>query len=830
MLACVVIAVLIFNLYGAVDASLLPLDDAYIHLNYARSIAVGQPYRYNPDDPPTSGATSFLYPYLLAPAVLIAGERPLNAALWAMQLGAVAFAAAGALVGALGRALGAREGWGVTMLAFMFTGLFAWHAMSGMETMLITAASLLALYAVAIRSIRLGALGGTLCALLRPEGAILALLTVAALYIAAINLTPPTGGVRLIPRRYQLRRELLLLLVPIAAIGIQPLVNWIMTGSPGSTGGSAKSLLGMVPFDAGIVAVRVIENFIRVWRDLLLGNAPDHVIGALFVLAIVGWIALLRRDRLTAITIALWAVVLSGAIATLDTAFWHFRRYQIPLIAVVYPLAAVGLSLILTRLFSRPRARALVRTLTRVGLAIGTLIGALTFLSHYLVNLVAIGEQPYPLALDLAAYPDRDARVAVHDVGLMRYIGGLHTIDMVGLTTPGAAAWWRQGPGAVGEYLDSTRPDLIASYGEGHGVGLGYLADTDLYAETLSEYTSVLDEYNVALAAPTQGLYRPNYATADNAARTVLQDYMSVLDGASLVDYLDVANLESERAHNYQWWNNGFLPGFATEWHQFPLAGCIVDDCVSMDGGRRLTGGEIFTLDTLLGQDLLLITRVHASAARAIWVEFLWEGQWEIADSSRLITAQRGQWVDIPTFRYRDLVGETMQVRVRLANDSIVYEPYAHFVYQHGVPVDFSGLGLPVSDEVDVTFIPGYLYLMRDRVIADGNLTVTLNWWAGFNVTGDVKRFAHLSDADDEIVAQVDGYIAKGALTVGNLPPGSTRDPIQFDVTGVQPGTYTVYVGLYDANTLERLPADGDAVDRDNRVRIGTITIEEPSS
>jgi hypothetical protein len=38
----------------------LPLDDVYIHFQYAHQLASGQPYRYNPGLPPTSGATSLL--------------------------------------------------------------------------------------------------------------------------------------------------------------------------------------------------------------------------------------------------------------------------------------------------------------------------------------------------------------------------------------------------------------------------------------------------------------------------------------------------------------------------------------------------------------------------------------------------------------------------------------------------------------------------------------------------------------------------------------------------------------------------------------------------
>ncbi len=44
----------------------LPLDDAYIHQQYARQAARGLFMRYNDQDPPSSGATSLLYPLILA--------------------------------------------------------------------------------------------------------------------------------------------------------------------------------------------------------------------------------------------------------------------------------------------------------------------------------------------------------------------------------------------------------------------------------------------------------------------------------------------------------------------------------------------------------------------------------------------------------------------------------------------------------------------------------------------------------------------------------------------------------------------------------------------
>jgi len=44
-----------------------PLDDAYIHFQYARAIVEGHPLRFQAGAAITSGATSMLWPALLAP-------------------------------------------------------------------------------------------------------------------------------------------------------------------------------------------------------------------------------------------------------------------------------------------------------------------------------------------------------------------------------------------------------------------------------------------------------------------------------------------------------------------------------------------------------------------------------------------------------------------------------------------------------------------------------------------------------------------------------------------------------------------------------------------
>src|SRR6185436_5918592 len=47
-----------------------PLDDVYIHFDFARSIAQGHPFEWIPGNGYSSGATSLVYPFVLAAGYL----------------------------------------------------------------------------------------------------------------------------------------------------------------------------------------------------------------------------------------------------------------------------------------------------------------------------------------------------------------------------------------------------------------------------------------------------------------------------------------------------------------------------------------------------------------------------------------------------------------------------------------------------------------------------------------------------------------------------------------------------------------------------------------
>ena len=444
LLLCAGLALLVFAVYAFTSISIgggqpiMPLDDAYIHFQYAHQIAVGQPYIYNPGLPATSGATSFLYPYLLAIGDFI-GFRGLNLGLWAMGIGAVSLALSAYLIC---RMLLLVAPYGLALIfaaAFLLDGWIDWHFMSGMETGVAILFALLTVYAVLARRYRLSIFAMTLFALIRPEGGLLAVIAALVVLLQAMQTIPVRGRFGL-PRFWLWRREWLLLFVPVLAVGVQPLINLLLTGSPVASGNAAKSLFGIIPSDMGVIAGRIFSNFVRMWREFLTGYLY------VFAMALIGLAAMLRdkRFRLPAVMLGLWLLAGTAAISTLDTAFWHFKRYQMPLIALFFPLAGWGWTFVYTRLRRRMRRiepSRLAPVLAVFGVLIAVSISSLLYntldlLSDYALNVGYVVAQPLQMARWLAANTPEDARIAVHDVGMMRYIAGRTTIDIVGLTTP----------------------------------------------------------------------------------------------------------------------------------------------------------------------------------------------------------------------------------------------------------------------------------------------------------------------------------------------------------------------------------------------------------
>ncbi len=131
----------------------------------------------------------------------------------------------------------------------------------------------------------------------------------------------------------------------------------------------------------------------------------------------------------------------------------------------------------------------------------------------------------------------------------------------------------------------------------------------------------------------------------------------------------------------------------------------------------------------------------------------------------------------------------------------------------------------------DLATLTGYdLHLPEGGVRSGDALTVTVHLEALGNVGADYTRFLHLHDAGLGMAAQYDSPPQDGVNPTSSWLPGEhIADPITLQVRpDAQPGEYTLYLGFYDPQTVERLPAwlgNGDAAP-DSRVPLGTIRVE----
>jgi hypothetical protein len=790
----------------------LPLDDVYIHFQYARQMANGQPYIYNPGQPPTSGATSFLYPYVLAVGYLL-GFQGLNLSLWAMGIGALALLGSLWLVYRLVKTYSAPD-WLAAAAALIFglTGSVSWHYMSGMETGLMLVFTLATLYAVVTQRRRWFVVSASLLALTRPEGGVLAIIAAAAMIVPAWRTVP--------------LRHLLPLLIPVLAVFVQPLVNLLVTGSAVATGNSVKSVFGTVPFYWDVVIGRILENFARMWAEFVTGVSPreglyvPYLVGPLALVFVIGGL-FSRRCRLVNAMLLLWLLAGTASIATLDTAFWHFKRYQMPLIALLFPAAGWAMTEIQRnplagRLRTGAKAQRInwtrygIYALMGAGLVVALTTGA-AFLHHFALNVTYVYLQPLQMARWLQANTPEDALIAVHDVGMMRYIGERTTLDMVGLTTPGAAAYWRNGPGSIAEFLIQERPDYIASYGRGHGFGLELIANTSIYGDPLAEFPVDLDpHYNVALAADYQGIYQPEWSY-------IVPDFADTFPEAALIN---VANVASETLFDYRWSNRMRLRGFPTDLIEIPRPLCSRTPCADVLAGRVIDGSEMFTLKTVVdGAGVLVATVLHPRYRGTLDLyvndEFV-DRNW--------IPEMPGQILFAPTYIPSSYItGDEIYVRIEPNVPDGYYMPLLHIVRQtelyepENVP---ESLAIYQNGAFELSLV--------SHTVEESGLILDLQWYSRGNTEGDYRFFAHLyDDATQPPIAQTDNYPSLGTAPPGNWLPGPIPDRVVVNLTDVPPGTYQLAIGFYDPYTGERLMPESEVyeVSPDGRLWLGEVEV-----
>ncbi len=331
-----------------------PLDDVFIHFDYARSIAQGYPFEWTPGNGYSSGNTSLTYPFALAPGWL-AGLRDTNLMVWAALIAttstfALLLAARGLLLRSAPRSDSMRAGSYLLPAVVLSVGALDWSLWSGMEVAFflgIWAGALRAFFGIDDASARglprsawaLGAWGGLLVAT-RPE---------AAMSVAAFGLIAALWRARKTTSRERIGVLLRVGLPAFAVLTLQSVANRVLTGETSANGAIVKLAINS-PF---LTADEKLADYIFNLKYAALRNLEYHfsdaagygyipLLLALFALA-------LPETRRFAVLLWLQIVAWLAMVALNGQVRWQNERYTMPAVAWLLMLATLGAVAMLRR-------------------------------------------------------------------------------------------------------------------------------------------------------------------------------------------------------------------------------------------------------------------------------------------------------------------------------------------------------------------------------------------------------------------------------------------------------------------------------------------------
>ncbi|MBI4701166.1 MAG: hypothetical protein HY744_08415 [Deltaproteobacteria bacterium] len=541
-----------------------PLDDVFIHFDYARAWARGYPFQWSEGNGYSSGNTSVLYPVVLALGYL-AGFRGPRLMLWAAAVACAGIV--GCLVAArrlvdgatLWRGAPPRGAWKKYLLppALLSLGALDWTLLSGMENALHLGVWGLCV-ALALRrpcgarAARRGAwwlgLAGAALVASRPESVVcVAAFGVFACWAFGRGAAGPSARWR--GRAFVLAATLspgaVLLLAQAAA-------NRALTGEWMASGAISK----LLPNNPFLTRSEIWERY-----DFLLHYIVDRLTEhhftddprwAYLVPAVAAVPLVVRRTR--PVALLLWSqVVLWLLLVALNHQLrWHNERYAMPAVAWLLLLAAMGFGELLAR--GRPGRLGAARRAGWSLRAATALVAAGTFWVHQRPNMrdqiwffgrACRNVLDQHVTAGLLVRKLQARRVLVGDAGAITYSADLPGLDLIGLGGYRRYPFARSavnGLGASFELIERIppveRPDVMAIYPSWWG-------DLPTY---FGQYVAAVPAPgNVICGGLEKVIYRADWTPLDRSGRP-----RTLRPGERVADELDVADLLSEREHGYR--------------------------------------------------------------------------------------------------------------------------------------------------------------------------------------------------------------------------------------------------------------------------------------
>jgi hypothetical protein len=430
-----------------------PLDDAWIHAQFARSLATGHGFSYT-GDRWVAGSTAPIWTMALALGYILIP----NIVIVAKGLGLLCQAATGVIAARFGAWLSDSTwvGFAAGLLAAA-APILVWGGPSGMEVPL---AALLVLLGIDRlwrgQQMVMGVLWLALACLARPE----------SLIILALALADLIG--RWLWRRDHSRQ--LILAIGVAALVLVPWIvfNYATIARPLPTtfyaksgSGLARALeqrdLAMAQRDLTVFGPQALTNFVAVLGDQFGLAAWLIPIGLIY-----GAITATRRHATIWLLLVLIVVPFAMGITAPQRLKLTNERYVPQLIAIAAVLAAVGTTPLVRGIARAQPFHPLVRhTVVIIPILLTWAIASRppARAQDFAIGVKNINELHVALGQWINRHLPIDAVVGTNDVGAIAYFGRRRILDIEGLVSPEALAF--RGVGRGLQVVETFQPDYL---------------------------------------------------------------------------------------------------------------------------------------------------------------------------------------------------------------------------------------------------------------------------------------------------------------------------------------------------------------------------------
>jgi len=423
---------------GPVGLSGFPLDDSWIHFQFARNVAEGHGFAYNPGVP-VSGSTAPLWTLLLAGLFKAGGAYPA----WAKAAGVAAALGAAWLARRLCLTWTGDTALGLTAaLVTAWSAPMVWGALSGMEVTLAALLVTAAFAAHAAGRLPIAAALAGLAVLARPESVLL----VPLLWLAGPLTARRSAIVWGLPA---------VILLPWVAFNVRT------AGTLLPAPAAAKIEGGLLGLFSGARESAVTTFLSRPWqfeREWIAWLASVNVL--LPVLLLPGlWVLWRRGGRAWALpaSILLLHPLGMALLAPYRGPDFQEGRYSIQLL----PLAIVVAVSAFVPLVSMARSRPSWGQVACALLLVASLASLGPGATRYAWAVQNIDAMQVGLGRWVDAHTPAGARLALNDVGAIGYLGRREVVDVMGLVTPAIIPYRRGGEAGILRFLERACPDYL---------------------------------------------------------------------------------------------------------------------------------------------------------------------------------------------------------------------------------------------------------------------------------------------------------------------------------------------------------------------------------